>query len=113
MVLDALATGAGSVVPLAPSVRVGVISGWTVDRASGSRRVRNSVEACRYVLEILDGVLRAEVDEPRDAIEDDSVWAGTKLSVPVPVPVPVGLKVAVYDPFKAGIFGGLVNCWGR
>ena len=51
---DALATGAGSnaAAPEATSPGVadsegdGVINGRTVDRASGSRRVRNSVEAC-------------------------------------------------------------------
>lgn len=43
---EALATGAGSVVPLAPSEGAGggVSSGKMVVRASGSRRVRKSVE---------------------------------------------------------------------
>lgn len=46
---DALATGAGSAVPLAPSewVEGGVINGKMVERASGNRRVRNRVDDWR------------------------------------------------------------------
>lgn len=46
---EARAAGAGS--PLSTGSG-GVMSGSRVDRASGRRRVRNSVEAWRYVLEI-------------------------------------------------------------
>lgn len=51
---DALATGAGSAVPLLPLACVvgGVIKGKMVERASGSRRVRNKVDDWRYVLEM-------------------------------------------------------------
>lgn len=54
---EALATGAGSVVPLGASGcwdgdgGVTVIRGVIVERASGSLRVRNKVEDCRYVFE--------------------------------------------------------------
>lgn len=46
-----LATGAGSVMPSAECVGGGVISGRMVERASGSLRVRNNEDDCRYVLE--------------------------------------------------------------
>lgn len=47
--LDARTTGAGSGGSLVPSAGGGggVTSGKTVERASGRRRVRNSVDACR------------------------------------------------------------------
>lgn len=60
---EALATGAGSVVPLAPSCcwdwtwdwdgdgGVTVIRGVIVERASGSLLVRKRVDDCRYVFE--------------------------------------------------------------
>lgn len=53
---DALATGAGSAIPLAPSECVdgGVINGKMVERASGNRRVKNKVDDWRYVLEMDD-----------------------------------------------------------
>lgn len=47
--LEDFATGAGSVVPFAPSACVegGVINGRMVLSASGNRRVKNSVELWR------------------------------------------------------------------
>lgn len=49
VVLEAAATGAGSPSSAEPG---GVMSGVRVVSASGNRRVRNKVEAWRYVLEI-------------------------------------------------------------
>lgn len=91
---EALATGAGSVVPLAPSKCTdgGAIKGKTVESASGKRRVRNKVDDWRYALE-MEEAWRAEVDELSEAIEGESVRADEKLSVAV------GLKDAVYDRF--------------
>lgn len=92
---EALATGAGSEVPLVPSECVdgGVINGKIVDRASGSRRVRNSVDDWRYVLEMEEAEAgRAEVDEAREAMEEEIALEDEKRSVAV------GLNVAVYDP---------------
>lgn len=42
--------------------------GRSVLRASGSRRVRNSVEACRYVLDT--GEWRLDPDDEREEIEE-------------------------------------------
>lgn len=71
---EALTTGAGSVKPLAslPSVD-GVIKGNRVDRDSGNRRVRNSCDACLYVLDICDGATRGLVDETREEMEVDNI----------------------------------------
>jgi len=72
VVREDLATGAGSkVVPLGSSDGGGVMSGRTVDRASGSRRVRKSVEDWRYVLEILDedGWRAEDTEDESDDIE--------------------------------------------
>lgn len=73
---EALATGAGSVVPFAPSEggSGGVSNGRMVVRASGKRRVRKSVDDWRYVFETCDPDVRAEADEVRDDIEEDRTW---------------------------------------
>ncbi len=47
VVREAVATGAGSMAPSRPSDAAGETSGSSVESASGSRRVRKSVEACR------------------------------------------------------------------
>jgi hypothetical protein len=44
--------------------------GSSVVRASGRRRVKKSVEACRYVLEMGEGC-REDVDEDSDEMEDE------------------------------------------
>lgn len=54
VVREAEATGAG--VPSSADDG-GVMSGRTVLNASGKRRVKNKVEACRYVLEMWDECL--------------------------------------------------------
>jgi len=92
---EARTTGAGSVNPFAsdPSVD-GVIKGKTVDNASGNRRVRNSCDACRYVLEICDGATRELVDETRDGIEVERT-CDPKASEAV------GLRVADNEPSNA------------
>ncbi len=74
VVREALDTGAGSTTPWADSGLGGVMSGRRVDKASGSRRVRNSVDACRYVLEVFDEECRAEVEEESDEMDDESRW---------------------------------------
>jgi hypothetical protein len=73
VVRDALATGAGSVE--SSSVPGGVMSGRVVDRASGSRRVRKSVDAWRYVLDMCDEeCCRADDrDDDRDDIEAERI----------------------------------------
>lgn len=64
---DALATGAGSKGAFESSDEGGETRGKTVDSASGKRRVRNNVEAWRYVFDMCeDDGLRGE------ATEDDS-----------------------------------------
>ena len=63
---EAFATGAGS--PFSTGSG-GAISGSTVVSASGSRRVRNRVEAWRYVLEIGDGWREDVVD-----IAEENRW---------------------------------------
>lgn len=71
--LDALATGAGSVVPITASeggAAGGVINGRIVVRASGKRRVKNSVEDWRYVLDTDDDEWRGEDDDASDDIEE-------------------------------------------
>jgi hypothetical protein len=46
-----------------------------VDKASGSRRVRKSVDACRYVLDMCDEeFLAEEMDEDSDDMEADMIW---------------------------------------
>lgn len=72
MFLEDLATGAGSVDPFAPSACVdgGVINGRMVLSASGNRRVRNSVELWRYVLETYDEEWRPEADETSDDMDE-------------------------------------------
>lgn len=74
--LEALATGAGSVVPLIPSNGAGggVSSGRMVVRASGKRRVKKSVDDCRYVFETYDPELRADEDEARDEMDEERAW---------------------------------------
>jgi len=93
VVREALATGAGSVTPFGSPDGGGVINGRMVERASGSRRVRNRLEACRYVLETWEEECREE-EEASDEMEDESAWEG-KFSVAV------GLSVAVYEPLRA------------
>jgi hypothetical protein len=65
----AFAIGAGSWVALESSVGCEVITGSMVDNDSGSRRVRNSVEDCLYILEIWEEACR-EDEELREAIEE-------------------------------------------
>jgi hypothetical protein len=67
VVRDALAIGAGSFVS---SGLGGVMTGRIVERDSGSRRVRKSVEDWRYIFEICDEVCRDEVLFDRDEIEE-------------------------------------------
>lgn len=54
VVLLAFAIGAGSGVALVSSLACVAITGKIVDRDSGSRRVRKSVEDWRYILDICD-----------------------------------------------------------
>jgi hypothetical protein len=70
VVRDALATGAGSEAPFV-SPAGGPTSGKMVVSASGKRRVRNKVDACRYVLEICDA-WRAEVLDDSEDMEFES-----------------------------------------
>jgi len=56
-------------------------------RASGRRRVKNSVEDCLYVLEVLECEWRDEAEESDD-IDEESIGLEK-------VSVAVGLKVAV------------------
>src|SRR3569833_298178 len=79
VVREAVATGAGSAASVESSFAGGVTRGRIVDKDSGSRRVKNSVEACLYVLEMLEG-------ECRDAAGSKGF---EKLSEPA------GLRVAV------------------
>jgi hypothetical protein len=66
------------------------MTGKIVDRDSGNRRVRKSVEACLYILEIceeawrVEEVLREEMEEERSC-DDESVSL-------------VGLRVVAIDP---------------
>lgn len=91
---DAFATGVGSAntSSLVPWPG-GVTRGRTVERASGKRRVRNSVDACRYVLEIFDDCLLDVFVDVRDEIEDRKLKGSDA--------VVDGLSVAVGDPGKA------------
>jgi hypothetical protein len=71
-----LATGAGS---LSSAELGGIMIGRSVLRASGSRRVKNKVEACRYVLDTGEGRLdpeddREEMDEARRPFPKDSLF---------------------------------------
>jgi hypothetical protein len=73
VVREALATGAGSEASF--SGLDGVMSGRMVDRASGSRRVRKSVDDWRYVLDMCEEEFcRADdIDEDRDDMEFERI----------------------------------------
>jgi hypothetical protein len=100
VVREALATGAGSKLPSASSDGVGVIIGRTVDKASGSRRVRNNVEAWRYVFDMCeeDECLAEDRDEESEDIEVDRPCDDECVSVAV------GLSAAVQDPLNAIVY---------
>lgn len=82
---DARATGAGSNEPLGSSDGGGDTKGRTVDRASGNRRVRNRVEAWRYVLEMWeDAELRPdEAEDASDVMEAERPRACARVSAAV------------------------------
>lgn len=67
VVRDATAMGAGS---LWADDSGGVMSGRRVVRASGSRRVRKSVDDWRYVFEIWEGCLEAVVEAESEEMEE-------------------------------------------
>lgn len=72
VVREAFATGAGSAEAPESSSDGGVMRGRMVDRASGSRRVRKSVDAWRYVLDMCDEeFLAEEMEEESDEMELD------------------------------------------
>jgi hypothetical protein len=78
VVLDALAIGTGSLLETLPfrSCSVGgVITGKIVERDSGRRRVRKSVDACRYILEMCEEPWREEEElvEEESNCEEDKV----------------------------------------
>jgi hypothetical protein len=90
------ATGAGSGSLPASSDGCGVINGCRVERASGRRRVRNSVEACRYVRDTW--VLDCRADEREDDNDDreaEILCVGEKPVSAVVGSVAVGLMTAV------------------
>jgi hypothetical protein len=66
VVLEARATGAGSPSSSCPD---GVMSGSSVVSASGRRRVRKSVEAWRYVLEMCEDCF-VDLDDDREEMEE-------------------------------------------
>ena len=55
-------------VTVSSSLAAGVMTGRIVERDSGRRRVRKSVEACLYILEICEEVCR-ELDDSEDMEE--------------------------------------------
>lgn len=69
VVLLAFAIGAGSGVAFVSSASCVAITGKIVERDSGSRRVRKSVEDCRYILEICDEACREDVEFREDIDE--------------------------------------------
>lgn len=75
VVREARATGAGSLDSFSE-----VISGRIVVRASGSRRVRNNVEACRYVLDMCEDCF-AELGDESDDIEEARTCCGKRSDV--------------------------------
>lgn len=81
--------GAGSPSSTAPG---GLIIGSSVLKASGRRRVKNNVEACRYVLEMWDVWRDAVVEDESDEMDEESNERakGSELAT-----VAVGLRVAV------------------
>lgn len=79
-----------------------MIRGRMVDRASGSRRVRNSVDACRYVLDMCEeGFLAEEMEDDNDDMEADMMWdEEERLSARVglrPEWAPFEVAAIVYD----------------
>lgn len=67
-----------------------MITGRIVDKDSGNRRVRKSVDACRYILVICDEVWREEA-EPSEEIEEESNCEDERVSL-------VGLRVVAMEP---------------
>lgn len=88
----ALATGASS--EGKSSEFGGVITGWMVERDSGSRRVRKSVDDCRYILEIWDEVCREE------ELEREEMEEVRRLSR-------VGLRVVEIEPLEVMVLAPL------
>jgi hypothetical protein len=87
---EAPATGGGSSAPSEFSVG-GLMSGRRVDRASGSRRVRNNCDAWRYVLVTCEEC-RALFAEESDDMEDERTCEGKRGEGSAGL---AGLKVAV------------------
>ena len=68
------------------------MTGRIVDRDSGNRRVKNSCEDCRYILEICEEACR--VEEDREETDDESSCEEVKVSL-------VGLRVVATEPLEA------------
>jgi hypothetical protein len=70
----------------------GVMTGRIVESDSGSRRVRKSVDACLYILEICEEACRVE-EELRDEMEEESSWDDESVSR-------VGARVVAMEPLE-------------
>lgn len=92
VVLDAFAMGADS----SDSSEDAVMTGRIVDRDSGRRRVRNSVEDCRYILVIWDEPLRDDVGFERDGMEEESNWEDESVSLVGVIVVAIEASEAIF-----------------
>jgi hypothetical protein len=101
VVRDAFEIGEGSGSAFVSSEAGGVITGRIVDRDSGNRRVKNSCEDCRYILEIWEEACRV-VDEERDEMDEVRSCEEVKVSL-------VGLRVVAMEPLEAIV--GIGICW--
>jgi hypothetical protein len=87
-----IGAGSGSAFGFVSSGIDGVMTGMIVERDSGNRRVRNSVDDCLYILEICEEACRVE-EELREEIEEESSWDDESVSR-------VGLRVVAMEPLK-------------
>lgn len=74
-----------------------------MDRDSGNRRVKNNVDACRYILEIWEEACRVE-EEEREETDDER--SGDEVNVSL-----VELRVVAIEPLEAIV--GLEIFWAR
>ena len=102
--LLALAMGAGSSSVFARAVSPrpgGVTSGSRVESASGKRRVRNSCEDWRYVLDMCEDDWRdAAVEDASEDIDEDSIW---ELKVSETDTEPAELMVAAWESLRLAL----------